>query len=214
MQKIYHSVYDISIILGEQAPDWPGDPPFHRDIICRISADSPFALSGLSMSAHSGTHIDTPSHFIPGGKTLDDYAVRDFILPAQVIEIRDSISVKAGDIAQLNISPGSALLFKTSNSAGGLCVSRTFSENYVHLSPETADICIDKKIRLAGIDYISIEKYGEEECPVHRKLLENDILILEGINLKDVPPGNYTLLCFPLRIKEGEASPVRAVLLA
>ncbi|MGE0082840.1 MAG: cyclase family protein [Desulfococcaceae bacterium] len=213
MQKTYQNIYDISVILGEQSPDWPGDPPFRREIICRIGADSPFELSGLGLSAHSGTHIDMPSHFIPGGKTLDDYAVSDFILPAQVAEIKDSISVKAGDIAHLDISPGSALLFKTSNSAGGLCVSRIFSENYVHLSPEAANICIEKKIRLAGIDYISIEKYGDEDCPVHRKLLGNDILILEGINLRDVPPGNYTLFCFPLRIKKGEASPVRAVLL-
>jgi len=214
MEPPYGKVYDISVILGEQAPDWPGDPRFQREIICRISADSPFALSGLHMCAHSGTHLDTPSHFIPGGKTLDDYSASDFILPARVAEITDRISVKADDIAHLNIAAGSALLFKTSNSATGLCMSRTFSENYVHLTPEAADVCIEKKIRLAGIDSLSIEKYRDEDYPVHRKLLEKDILILEGINLKDVAAGDYTLFCFPLRIKEGEASPVRAVLLA
>ncbi|MEZ4529109.1 MAG: cyclase family protein [Desulfobacterales bacterium] len=214
MQKTYQRIYDISVILGQQAPDWPGDPVFRREILCRIEKDCPFELSALGMSSHSGTHIDMPSHFIPGGKNLDDYAARDFILPARVAEIADSISVTACDVQKLDIPPGSALLFKTSNSVNVLCVSRTFSETYVHLSPEAADICIEKKIRLAGIDYVSIEKYGEEDCPVHRKLLEKDILILEGINLKDVPAGDYTLLCLPLRIKAGEASPVRAVLLA
>ncbi len=214
MQKTYQNVYDISVILGEQAPDWPGDPIFRREILCRIEKDCPFELSALAMSSHSGTHIDMPSHFIPGGKNLDDYAARDFILPARVAEIADSVSVKADHIQQLDIAAGTALLFKTSNSLSGLCVSRNFSEKYVYLSPEAADICIEKKIRLAGIDSLSIEKCGEEDCPVHRTLLEKDILILEGLNLKDVPPGDYTLLCLPLRIKDGEASPVRAVLMA
>ena len=88
----------------------------------------------------------------------------------------------------------------------------TFSEQFVYLSPEAADICINKKVKLVGLDYITVERYGDQEFPIHRRLLENNIPLLEGIYLKDVPAGRYTLICLPLKIRGGEASPVRAIL--
>ena len=88
-----------------------------------------------------------------------------------------------------------------------------FSESFVYLSPQAAEVCGKKKLGLVGIDYVTIDKFGETSSPAHHKLLGNDILILEAINLKDVPPGKYTLLCLPLKIKGCEGSPVRAVLL-
>ena len=90
---------------------------------------------------------------------------------------------------------------------------KAFSAGYVYLSSEAAEFCIKKKVALIGLDAISIEKHGDEAFPTHRKILGNSIPILEGINLKEVPSGKYTLVCLPLKIKGGEASPVRAVLL-
>jgi arylformamidase len=116
-------------------------------------------------------------------------------------------------LENLDIEPGDALLFKTDNSVSGRCRNGVFSENFVYLSSAAANFCVEEKIRLVGIDYISIEKYGDEAFPSHRKILGNNILILEGIDLKEAPQGRYTLICLPLTIKDGEASPVRAILL-
>ena len=211
--KTIKTIYDISVQLGTEAIDYPGDTPYCREWTGTIEENGTFDLSKLVMSAHSGTHIDTPAHFIPNGKNLDHFTVQDFILPAKVLDITDSVSVKPAELEKAEIDPGDALLFKTCNSTTGLCKTGAFSEKFVFLSPEAADFCINKKVALIGIDYISIEEFGNDAFPLHRKILGNNIIILEGVNLKDVPPGKYTLICLPLKIKDGEASPVRAVLL-
>ncbi len=137
---------------------------------------------------------------------------RSFRLPARVVNIEDKESILLAELENLDLETGNALLFKTNNSIGGRCRNALFSEGYVYLSPEAVDFCVEKKVSLVGIDYITIEAHGDEAFPAHRKLLGNNILVLEGINLKEVPAGTYTLLCLPLKIKGGEASPVRAIL--
>jgi arylformamidase len=89
------------------------------------------------------------------------------------------------------------------------------AESWVYMSPEAAEHCVSRKVSLVGIDYIAPEKPGGslEDAPIHGTLLSNDIFILEGIALDNVPSGRYTLFCLPLKIKEAEASPVRAVLI-
>lgn len=206
------TIHDISIILGEESFPFPGDPPFSKEMLLSITDGGPCDVSKLSMSAHSGTHIDTPAHFIAGGNNLDDYPARSFILPARVVAIEDKQSITPENLRYIDIDPGDALLFKTDNSATGRCRSGVFSERFVYLTPESAAVCMEKKVGMVGLDYITVEKQGDETYPIHRKLLGSGILILEGINLKGVPPGGYTLICLPLKIKGGEASPVRAIL--
>lgn len=208
----YKTIYDISVLLGEESIDYPGDTPFSRELIETINGSGIFELSKLEMSAHSGTHIDTPAHFIPNGKTLDSYPVQNFILPARVVNIEDKQAIRPAELKNLDIAPGDSILFKTGNSTTGRCKNGKFSESFVYLTLEAAEFCVEKKVSLVGIDYITIEKYGNESFPAHRKILGSGILILEGLNLGAVPPGNYTLMCLPLRIKGSEASPVRAVL--
>ena len=209
----FKKVYDISVTLGTESIDYLGDTPYSRDLIWTIKDHGNYDLSRLIMSAHSGTHIDAPSHFIPHTKSIDQYTIQDFILSAQVVKIKDNETIQPQEFENLDIKPGDALLFKTDNSMSGRCRSGVFSESFVYLSSEAAEVCVEKKVSLVGIDYISIEKYGDEAFPSHRKILGNNMLILEGIDLKMVPPGKYTLFCLPLKIKGGEASPVRAILL-
>jgi arylformamidase len=211
--KTRGNVYDISVMLGQESIDYPGDAPYSRKVMCAIRDGAPFELSRLVMSAHSGAHIDFPAHFILNGKTQDQCDISDFIITAQVVEIEDTETIRPGEFQHLDIKPNEALLFKTENSRRGLCKSGRFSDLYVHLSPEAAEFCVDKRVSLIGIDYLTIEKHGDETFPAHRKVLGNNILILEGIDLENVPPGAYTLICLPLKIGGGEASPVRAVLL-
>jgi len=207
-------IYDISVILGEESFPFPGDPPFSKEMVLSIQDGGSCDVSKLTMSAHSGTHIDAPSHFFAGGNTLTDYPAESFILPTRVVAIEDRQSIKPEDLLDIDIDPGNALLFKTDNSETGRCISGIFSERFVCMTPEAAAVCVEKKVGLVGLDYITIEKHGDDAFPIHRKLLGSGIFILEGINLKNVPPGRYTLVCLPLKIKGGEASPVRAVLLS
>lgn len=165
------------------------------------------------MPTHVGTHVDTPAHYFAKGKNLDAYPIKRWILPAQVVNIKNREVIQPGELANLDLRPGEALLFKTANSLNGQATSGVFSESFVYMSLEAADFCIAQEVSLVGIDYASVEKYNAEDFPVHHKLLENNILILEGINLKDVPPGRYTLFCPPLKIKGAEGAPTRAVLL-
>lgn len=211
---LYQTIYDISVLLGEEAIDYPGDPPFRREMLYALRNGDAADVSQLSMSAHAGAHLDAPAHFFDRPEyAIDRYPVQTFILPAMVAPIKDSQTIRPRELEGVEIHPGDALLFKTANSLDGRCKSGMFREDFVDISPETADFCLAQGVKLVGIDYVSVERHGDGTYPVHHKLLGNNVFILEGINLAEVPPGRYTLICLPLKIKGGEASPVRAVLL-
>jgi arylformamidase len=213
MMKSLHvkAIYDISVEL-DVSPSYPGDQLYGRQMVSRIESGEECNLSQLSLSAHAGTHIDSPAHFQDLGKTVDQYPLQRFVLPAHVLSVEDARSIKPSSLRGLNIESGEALLFKTDNSRRGLLKRACFSEDYVFLAPETAEMCVKIGISLAGIDYLSVDRFGDSSYPAHKRLLENDILILESIDLADVPTGRYQLLCLPLKLR-GEAAPVRAVLL-
>lgn len=213
MTMRFERVYDISVLLGSENVDYPGDHPYSRVVVSSISNGEVYNLSTLTLSAHSGTHIDAPAHFLEKGLTIDMYPLENFVTPAHVIHVKDAESIKPASLDGLKTGRGDALLFKTANSTSGLSTGGLFSEKFVYLSEEAADVCVNLGAGLVGIDYISIDRYRDDTAPVHRKLLKNGILILEGINLRDVPSGDYTLLCPPIKMKGAEASPVRALLL-
>ena len=209
----YEAVYDISVTLGTEAIDYPDTPQYSQEFVMKIADGDIANLSKLEMCTHSGTHIDTPAHFIADGKNLDECPLEEWIRPAHVVEIKDKEAVRPAELEKLDIKPGDALLFKTENSRSGRGMNGMWSENFVYVSPEAADFCVKKKVGLIGIDYNTIERSGAEDYPAHYKILGNGILILEHINLKDIPSGKYTLFCPPLKMKEVEGSPARAFLI-
>ncbi len=213
MMLKFSKIYDISVCLGEESIVYPGDPAFAREVVCSIAESGICEVSKLTMSAHSGTHIDTPAHFEAAGKRLDDLSPDAFILPALLIEV-DASEISAETLQGEGIRPGEAVLFKTDNSRSGRCCSGQYVTDYVYLNESGAAYCVQKAVRMVGIDYITVESPKRGDFPAHHMLLKNEVLILEGLNLREVPAGRYTLLALPLKIKAGEASPVRAVLLA
>jgi arylformamidase len=209
----FKEIYDISLLLGKEDVCYPGDTPYSRKEASSIWKGAAYNLSSLTLSSHAGTHIDAPAHFLKKGKTIDQYLAQYFVLPVHVIAVEDKDSIKPESLQNLDIESGDALLFKTFNSISGLSCNGSLSEKFVYMSEAAAHLCVDLKVGLVGIDYLSIDRYSDEAAPVHRILLENDILILENINLRNVSAGDYTLFCPPLKIMDGEASPVRALLL-
>jgi len=181
--------------------------------MARLDEGKDYRLSALALSSHAGTHLDFPSHLLEKGRTQDSYCLSRFIIPAQVICVaEEDESILPSCLQGCKIAKGQALLFRTGNSQKRLMHQAAFSEEFVCLSPEAARLCAAREVGLVGVDYISVDKYGDDSLPVHRILLENDILILEGIDLAAVPCGRYTLICLPLSLKDAEASPVRAAL--
>jgi len=214
----FEEMRDITAILG-LVPDYPGDRSFSLDWILRPEdsslqeLNSGFRLSALSLGSHAGTHIDAPTHLLGKAKTLDQYPPQRFLIPAHVISVGNEESIQPGCLDDIDVEEGDAVLFQTTNSSFGLLRRSGFEENYVYLSEAAAKRCVALRISMVGIDYLSVDRYGDEAVPAHHCLLENDVLILEGIDLQGVPPGKFILSCFPLRIKGIEAAPVRAVLL-
>ncbi|MDD1753149.1 MAG: cyclase family protein [Methanotrichaceae archaeon] len=209
----FSEVYDVSVLISENMVSYPGDMPYERKMISRLSDGQPYNLSALILGAHAGTHLDSPAHFLKDGKTLDQYPTKRFIMPAHVVSIKDESSIGPWCLKDIKIEKGDALLFKTQNSRIGLMRRNSFSKKYVYMSKAAAELCVEMGVNLVGIDYLSIDRYGEESVPAHKSLLGKDVLILEGIDLAEVPEGSYTLFCLPLRIKDSEGAPARAVLM-
>ena len=207
----FKEVYDISVPL-DKAPIYLGDRPFTQEWMARLNEGDGYNLSALALGSHAGTHLDFPSHLLKNGEAQDKYPLKRFILPAEVVCVSGEVAVLPRCLQDSKIDKGQALLFKTSNSQKRLMHQAAFSEDFVSLSLGLAQLCVVKGVSLVGIDYLSVDKYGDDSLPVHRTLLENDVLILEGIDLAAVPSGRYSLICLPLSITDAEASPVRAVL--
>ncbi|MDD4651380.1 MAG: cyclase family protein [Methanothrix sp.] len=208
----FNEIYDISVPLNK-APIYPGDRQFSQEWMERMDKGDGYNLSALSLGSHAGTHLDFPAHLLEGGKRQEEYHPGSFIMPAEVVCVPGDGPVLPGSLPESWTESGQALLFKTGNSRRNLMHQASFSDDFISLSVQATRLCVAREVRLVGIDYISVDEYGDNSLPVHRTLLENDILILEGIDLAAVPCGRYTLICLPLKIEGAEASPVRAVLI-
>jgi arylformamidase len=165
------------------------------------------------MGDHTGTHVDPPVHFIPGGKTVDQLDLDTLFGTVRVVDMTQDIGAitpRDLDDAKLPL-PITRLLFKTRNSS--MWAREGFYRDYIGISWDAAQWLVDRQIRLVGIDYLSVELYEATEPNTHRTLLGAGVIIVEGLNLKEVPPGDYTLACLPLKIRDGDGGPARAILL-
>jgi arylformamidase len=168
-------------------------------------------LSAISLGSHSGTHIDAPLHFIPTGKSVPEMPFDAVIGPARVLEIADPESVKPEELAPHDIRSGERILFKTRNSER-CWKTDSFIEDFVSISPGAAHFLAEKGVRAVGIDYLSVGAYGKNGGETHRILLESGAWIIESLDLSGVEPGEYELICLPLKVLNSEGAPARAVL--
>jgi arylformamidase len=206
-------IFDISLPLRPAMVVWPGDPAFERAVTSDMRRGDLFNLSVIRMSAHTGTHVDAPRHFIDGGRSIDRIDPSVFIGPCRVAAVEDRAAIDLDAVEALALDGIERLLFKTRNSAR--LERAAFVTDYVALTPEAARYLASLgSLRLVGVDYLSIAPYGERDAvPVHHALLGRSIVALEGIDLRAVEPGDYELVALPLRIEGADGSPVRAVLI-
>jgi arylformamidase len=205
-------VHDLSAPLFAGMPEYPGDPPFESSDVATVAGDG-YALRRLHLGSHTGTHLDAPAHFVPGGATVDQAPLDLLCGPARVLDARPAgRAIDAAFLGAQRLDGVVRLLLRT---APGTAPSATFDPDHAGLTPDAAAwLRVSTGIRLLGIDQPSIESQRAPGFPVHHALLDgpSPIWILEGLDLGAVPEGDGELLCLPLRLRGGDGAPARTVL--
>lgn len=200
---------DISQPLRDGMPVWPGDTEFRFELSQTKKEESGSVNVGrITMSAHTGTHIDAPFHFDDAGHKVLDLDPSAYLGPARVIDISGAESIGESELSEHDLEGVSRLLVRT----GSWTDRSEFPASITHLRPDAAPFLAEKGIRLIGVDTPSVDPLESEELPAHHALCENGVHILEGVVLDEVETGDYELISLPLSLQEADGSPVRAVL--
>ena len=209
--------YDVSVSIYPDLPVWKGDPPVVIRSAASIERGDIANVSRLEIGAHTGMHVDAPVHFVPGRKGVDRLVLDTLIGPACVADLSEVVyELNARDFERANIPEHTQrLLCKTSNSSLWSKSPSVFDLDFVGISLDGAQWLINHGIELVGVDYLGVERFDSvgNGAPTHHALLENEMVIVEGLNLSDVPAGNYTLICQPVKIKISDGAPCRAILI-
>ncbi len=206
-----NSWIDISLTIHPGMPYWPDNPAVNIEPSQCLAHGDVCNVSKLTIGTHTGTHVDGINHFIKGGMGIDQMPLEATIGKARVIEIKDPQQIKVAEIEPYNIQAGERILFKTQNSNKAL-KSDKFIEDFVHISTDAAKYLAKKKVRTVGVDYLSVGGYEGNVVEVHQALLGSGIWAIEGLDLSQVEPGEYELICLPIKLKDGDGGLARAIL--
>jgi arylformamidase len=200
---------DVTVPLQAGMVVYEGDPPVELTPVLELGRGDPANVARLSLGSHTGTHVDAPRHLIPGGATVDRLALDALLGPARVLACPPG-PIEPEALASVDLAAERRLIFKTGNSA--LWAHGRFVRDYQALTLATARALARAGVGLVGIDYLSVEAFRAPGFPVHHCLLEAGIVLLEGLDLSAVPAGRYELCCLPLRVRDGDGAPARALL--
>jgi arylformamidase len=208
--NLMHRVIDISLPIGPDTPIWPGDPGPNLRPLTTLERDG-VQVSELVLGTHTGTHLDAPRHFIPGGRTIDQLDLAALVGLCRVIEVASGEAcLSRDDLRRFQLQPGDRVLLKTRNSCRP--ATHAFALDFAALAPSAADYLCEQGVRLVGIDGPSIDAWDASDFFCHKRLLGDDILIVENLVLRYVMPGLYGLIATPLNIIGADGCPVRALL--
>jgi arylformamidase len=203
-------IYDVTIPISKDLVVYPGDPPIRitrKEVIGKNG--SKCNVSRYSFGSHTGTHVDPPFHFIDDGITVDNLPLELLMGRARVVQIT-SPCIDETALQEFDFTADVRVLFKTRNSY--LWGQKTFAPDFVYITPAAARVLVNNGIKVVGIDYLSVEKFGADEPETHRTLLSAGIVVIEGLDLREVEPGDYEMTCLPLKIKDGDGAPARVIL--
>jgi arylformamidase len=205
-------MYDISVAIRPGMPVWDNELDVEVEPLSTVPPDLA-AVSRLVMGSHTGTHVDPPKHFIAGGGGVDEMPLEAMIGPCVVRRFDERFEITAEQLQAADIPQGTQrLLLATPGSE--LWDLPGFSFDYTGLGLTGARWCVERGIRLVGIDYLSIERSDSPtKFETHVTLLGAGVVILEGLDLRGVPEGEYNLVCLPLKIEGGDGAMARAVLI-
>lgn len=206
-------IHDITVTISARTPIYAGDPTVNFVAAKSIAGGDSANVSQITLGVHTATHVDAPNHFIDGSRRVHEIDPNKLIGPCRVVRVPDDvIAIEPEHVGDLG--DAKRVLFKTRNSEFWSEPERGFRKDFTYLTPATAKLLADAGVVLVGIDYLSIEKSGSPGHPVHVTLLEKEIVILEGVDLRGIEPGDYELICSPLKYDGagGDGSPARTFL--
>jgi arylformamidase len=206
--------YDISLTITPTMAVWPGDPKPLFERVSKIEEGRNANGSNMSMSVHTGTHVDAPYHFLQDGSTVEKMPLDVLIGRAYVAQLPDSVNViTPAELEAAAIPPRTRrVLIRTRNSKYWSKEPTKFQEDFVGVDAAAAEYLVKRGVKLIGIDYLSVAPYKNSK-PTHITLLKAGLVILEGLNLSQVSRGRYNLICLPLKLEGRDGSPARAVLI-
>ncbi|MDQ3323760.1 MAG: cyclase family protein [Acidobacteriota bacterium] len=206
-------IYDVTFPISAETPIYEGDPNVKIETVNSIANGAAANVSHIYCGVHTATHVDAPVHFIEGGRRVHELDLERLIGDCSVVEIdENAAAIEAKHVSGLeNVE---RVLFKTRNSHFWNEPERGFRTDFTYIEPEAAKILVAKNIKLVGIDYLSVEKFGSTDFATHIILLEKEVVIIEGLDLREVPAGDYELICLPLKYigGAGDGAPARTVL--
>jgi arylformamidase len=206
-------IYDISVPIRSGGLVYPGNPEIDITLQQAVAKGAGANVSTVRFGSHTGTHADAARHFFDDGQPVDQIPLERLIGPALLIAFADDVrAVGAAELKAHDLKSHKRILLRTRNSA--LLSQKEFARDYTYLAPDGAEYLVERGVEVVGIDYLSIEQFHSGHHRTHRILLAKSVVILEGLDLSVPAPGEYQLICLPLRIEGCDGAPARAVLIA
>ncbi len=206
------NIIDISLEISEHLTVWPGEQVVDIQQTSSMDTGDNCNVAFFTMGMHAGTHVDVPLHFVRDGKDTATIELDRFVGRAKVFEFDSQVEVDVAALEGLDIIKDDIVLLKALKNEK-LLRDSAFNKDYVYLSTEAAAFLVQKGIKAVGINYFSIEKFNLLGNTTHKMLLENGVVIIEGLKLEEVMPGEYQGVFLPLKLKGGNGSPARAILI-
>ena len=206
------NIIDVTLSLRSDMPKWPGSAGVELKRTMSLAGGDLANGSRLACDVHIGTHVDAPSHFLEGGSTVEQLPLDVMVGPCFVAYLPEVECITSDDLADLDFPSGTRrLLLRTGNSELWAAETREFIEDYVALTEDAARWVVENGIRLIGVDYLSVQRYGDGAA-THQILLEAGVVVVEGLNLCEVEAGFCELICLPLKLVDAEGAPARVIL--
>jgi len=201
-------LFDITLPMSTELACWPGDAPFRFVWTCRRSDGESVNVGQVSMSVHTGTHIDAPFHFSDAGPTVENLSLEPFIGPARVIDLSGRSTIQRQDLEQFDLSQTPRVLLRT----GAWLEHHLFPQAIPTMTPDVPGWLASQGVILVGVDVPSVDAIESKDLPIHLALGAHRIAILESLHLACVPEGVYELIALPLKLVGADGAPVRAIL--
>jgi arylformamidase len=199
---------DVTRRIHDDAPNWPGDTPVHYELVSSMTAGSSVNVGSVSMSTHTGTHVDAPWHYDETGSKLHEVALETWIGPCLVVDARGAPRLEAALLRDVNLEGASKVLFFT----GQPNVWLEFPRTWAVVDPDLPPFLAEHGITLIGTDAPSADTLTSKNLPGHKALARAGVCLLESLALDGVPPGRYRLVCLPLNLEEADGAPARVIL--
>lgn len=206
-------IHDVTVTISAQMPVWPGDPAPVIERKRKIEEGANSNTSQLTLGVHCGTHLDSPFHFIPDGKSVESLPLDVLYGPVLVVALDDTVSVINAEVVHRAALPTGTVrvLFKTRNSTAWAENESTFRTDFVGIDHSGAKLLVEMGICLVGVDYLSVAPYKQSR-PTHEEFLKAGVVVVEGLDLSKINGGHYTLCCLPLKLQGSDGAPARVVL--